>query len=349
MTSRVLLMIVLPFLALAGSEAPAVPVVVIAPGADGDLGAVHGRRLAAGIRMIAPLGLRHPAAQALAPQRRAAMLAAVPERLRVEMASLAAAAGVDEASIVGGNLIADSMCSVLVAPPEPGRPLRVARNMDYAPPELLGPATVIQVIRPPGRRAFAAVGWPGMVAVVSGMNADGLSVCLLLHHGRGAADGMPVAFAARVLLEEAATVEEALAILAGLRLATAHFLLVADARDAVAVFQEDGVLHRLPMAGACFVLDNAGVHGDRAGALAAAAGEGIPADDGWLRGVLRRAPIPGINAQAMVLIPARREIQLAVAAGTTAAVDAPWWRYELGSLLSGSGTTAAIAPLGMAP
>jgi hypothetical protein len=349
MILRILLLAVCPFLVLAGSEANAVPVVVIAPGADGDLGTVHGRRLAGPARMIAPLGLRHPAALALTAERRAAMLAAVPERFRIEMASLAVAAGVEESAIVGGNLLADSLCSALVAAPEPGRPLRVARNMDYAPPELLGPATVIQVVHPPGRRAFAAVGWPGMVAVISGMNADGLSVCLLQHHGRGAADGLPVAFAARVLLEEASTVDEALAILAGMRLATGHFLLLADPRGAVAVHQDAGALHRLPLAGAHLALDNAGAHGDRAGALAAAARGGIPADDGWLRSVLRHAPIPGLNAQAMVLIPARREIQLAVAAGPTAAVDAPWWRYDLAPLLAGGATVAAVTPLGRAP
>jgi hypothetical protein len=51
----------------------------------------------------------------------------------------------------------------------------------------------------------------------------------------------------------------------------------------------------------------------------------------------------------MVLIPARREIQLAVAAGPTAAVDAPWWRYDLAPLLAGGATVAAVTPLGRAP
>ncbi|MFM2090360.1 MAG: hypothetical protein RLZZ127_849, partial [Planctomycetota bacterium] len=247
-----------------------------------------------------------------------------------------------------GNLLADSLCSALVVAPAGDRPLRVARNMDYAPAELLGPATVVAVMRPAGARAFAAVGWPGMVAVVSGLNADGLSVCLIQHHGAGTADGMPAAFAARVVLEEAGDVPAAIAVLERLRIATAHYLILADATAAAAVWQEAGVLRRIDLAGPFLAIDNAGETGDRARALAERADRGIPAEDGWLRGVLRCAPITGINAQAMVIIPARRELQLARADAGGDAVAAGWWRHDVAGVLAGAATAAPAVRLGPA-
>ena len=51
----------------------------------------------------------------------------------------------------------------------------------------------------------------------------------------------------------------------------------------------------------------------------------------------------------MVFIPARCELQLAVAAGTTAAVDAAWWRYDLAPALAGTTATAAAVRLGPVP
>jgi hypothetical protein len=51
--------------------------------------------------------------------------------------------------------------------------------MDYLGLGYLHEYTLVTVYRPRGKRAFVAVGYPGMVGVVSGINDAGLAVTAL--------------------------------------------------------------------------------------------------------------------------------------------------------------------------
>jgi hypothetical protein len=88
----------------------------------------------------------------------------------------------------------------------------------------------LAVVAPDGVIPFAHVTWPGMIGVVTGVNAEGLAV--LVHPAR-AADvraqrvGQPVALLARDVLENAHNLNEAIAVLEHAEpLGAAAFLLV---------------------------------------------------------------------------------------------------------------------------
>lgn len=274
----------------------------------------------------------------------------VPERWRGEIAATAAAAGIAEGTLLAANILTDTQCSALVAPAGDGRPLMVARNMDFFPAGALGPGTVVMVLRPAGRHAFASVGWPGLAGVVSGMNDAGLTACVLLnHHGQGRGEGVPVLFALRALLEDCATLDEALAALEAAPVASAHYCLLADAQGAALAWHDRGGFHcHRPEAGwlACSNGERTadGLPDDDRGlrlrALARSAEAARP-DAPWMRRTLTATYLAGINAQAMLFVPASRRLELATGTGLHPAALQPWHGLDLAPLLAGGDPAAA--------
>src|SRR6185436_5650885 len=129
---------------------------------------------------------------------------AIADDHRAELRAFARAAHIDAGALQRANLVVDTSCSALVrlADPATGQPLMVARNMDFFPAAVLGRATLVSVMRPTGKQAFASVGWPGYNGVISGMNARSLSACILLNYASGQARaGTPIAYRAREILE----------------------------------------------------------------------------------------------------------------------------------------------------
>ncbi|MFA4943361.1 MAG: C45 family peptidase [Lentisphaeria bacterium] len=265
---------------------------------------------------------------------------------RREMQQMAAAAGVPYARLLAANVALDTLCTVLVAGADGAGPVRIARNMDFFPPHLLGPATVVLLRRPAGAHAFASIGWPGYAGVITGMNEHGVTVAILQNHGstKEVRAGTPVAFRAREILERAADAEQGAAIFAAGPVASSHFLLVADARTACVRWQDAaGRFHRRDAANGWLPWSNgepdaAGVQHDRrarelAAAIAGLAG-GAPAADGpWLKRTLAGVRLPLLNAQAMLLLPGERRLELARARGAHPAVAGPWIRLDLAPAL----------------
>ena len=101
---------------------------------------------------------------------------------------------------------------------------------------------LVTVVRPTGLHAFAAVGFPGMMGVLSGMNDAGLCVATLdvYETADGSpsfdATGVPMALAFRQLLEECTTVAEAESLLKRTKATTYANLAVCD-RDHGAIFE----------------------------------------------------------------------------------------------------------------
>ncbi|HLV65534.1 MAG TPA: C45 family peptidase, partial [Polyangiaceae bacterium] len=86
-------------------------------------------------------------------------------------------------------------------------------------------------VRETGRIPFASVAWPGLVGVVSGMNAEGVAV--VVHGGRAGETrtrGVPVVHALRDVLGRARTSREALAVLADNPPLVSHIVVITDAR-----------------------------------------------------------------------------------------------------------------------
>ena len=71
---------------------------------------------------------------------------------------------------------------------------------------------VVSIVKPTGRIAWASVGWPGQAGVVTGINAQGIAVMVdpaRTGDVRPTRSARPVAFLARMILEQAKTLDEA--------------------------------------------------------------------------------------------------------------------------------------------
>ena len=280
--------------------------------------------------------------------RRAALFDRLDADHRAELAGWAAAAGVAVDDLVGANLALDALCSVLVT--GPAGDLRMARNMDFFPASALGSGTLLTLWRRPERRAVLGFGWPGYGGVVTGMNDAGVVGAVLQNEGNRGADtaGEPATFRIRGVLEHAADVAEAVRRCREQPVASAHFIVFADGREARKLWY-DGTWHEVAFAAGRLTCTNAthdaaGQQRDeRSAILAAVPGD---ADAAALRQALTAVHLARINAQAMVFRPARRSLQLALADWTQPAVHAPWRELDCGALLDGGAAdTLAVTPV----
>lgn len=122
-----------------------------------------------------------------------------------------------------------------------GKPL-FGRNFDFPTLGVLNKYSLLAVYRPKEGRSFASVGFPGLSGVFSGINDAGLAVATLDVYRAGdgskkyAADGVPLGFVFRRILEECSTVDEAEELLSKVKATTWMNLTVCDTK-AGAVFE----------------------------------------------------------------------------------------------------------------
>ena len=143
-----------------------------------------------------------------------------PEPYRVEIEAMIKAAGVDRNLVVLGNASSDLQnilgCSGLLVSAErsaTGGAL-YGRNFDFRGDDLIAEYSLVIVYRPTGRKAFAMVTFPGLLAASVGINED----CLVLgaNTARRTGDGslpfdpggIPYFVSAREVMEGCASVDE---------------------------------------------------------------------------------------------------------------------------------------------
>ena len=159
----------------------------------------------------------------------------VPQEYALELKALADASGLEFRDAMLGNAfpdIARTVCCSIVA--ATGRATRdgrllLARNLDFPTLELLEKASVVFVHHhAEGKHSFVAVGWPGMIGVLSGMNDSGLCVVTAMVFAvHGMQPGMPYTLMYRQILEGCKTPAEAVAVIRRTRRTTANNLVVA--------------------------------------------------------------------------------------------------------------------------
>ncbi|MBN2577899.1 MAG: hypothetical protein JXB10_02830 [Pirellulales bacterium] len=143
-----------------------------------------------------------------------------PEPYRREMEAMIAASGADRDLIVLGNTAFDlsrilGCTGILVGGSRSaaGGPL-YGRNFDFPFDDLIAEYSLVIVYRPEGKKAFAMVTFPGLLAGNSGMNEDGLAMGAntVNRTGDGAPsfdpEGMPYSVAAREVMETCGSVLE---------------------------------------------------------------------------------------------------------------------------------------------
>jgi hypothetical protein len=114
----------------------------------------------------------------------------------------------------------------------------LARAFDMEVDDIFDRKKAVFLVHEDGKLPFASVAWPGLVGVVSGMNAAGVAV--VVHGARAGKTGQigePVVHALRRVLSEAHSVDEATRLLAERQPLVSHVVVVADARGNVSVVE----------------------------------------------------------------------------------------------------------------
>jgi hypothetical protein len=114
----------------------------------------------------------------------------------------------------------------------------LARAFDFEAGDVFDRSKAVFFVRGRGVIPFASVSWPGLVGVMSGMNAEG--VAAVVHGGRAReprVSGEPVVFMIRDMLERAHDTSEAVAILKSQSVMVSHIVTVADAHGHFAVVE----------------------------------------------------------------------------------------------------------------
>lgn len=172
---------------------------------------------------------------------------------REELDSLAHETAVDSRQMTLAqcflDLSAGTACSTVALPSEasPDGVARFGRNLDFPGFNLAEDQTVLLVYHPAGRNAFATVGWPGLIGVLSGMNEHGLTLANMeVKRDRRLPSAMPYTLLYRTVLENCRTVDEAIALLEKTPRQTANNLMLMDATGnrAVAEITPDKVTVR---------------------------------------------------------------------------------------------------------
>jgi len=169
----------------------------------------------------------------------------IPEDYRRELTILAKKAGVSLDELLAVNALPDMYrdlaCSSLVVLPERSvtGTMLFGRNLDFFSPRQLYRYTIVKVYDQSGKRyRFASVGFPGFIGCLSGMNEAGL--CLAVHEVHLTGDGtpmfsphgMPYAMLLRRIMEQCATVDEAVAVLRSSPRTTLLNIVLCDRRKA---------------------------------------------------------------------------------------------------------------------
>ena len=273
----------------------------------------------------------------------AALAAGIPSAHFDQLNALADAAQVDRTALFAVNLAPEALaslaCSCLATTTERSSDgkVRLARNLDWPGGDILADAGLV-VIEAGNGHHFASFTWPGLVSVATGLNDAGLAVADLMAFGTGAKrpqSGVPVLFAVRSLLEQAGSVDQALADLQAMPRTLAQNYAIADGNGARVVETGTAYFHVRPVENGLTAITNFW-HEERGGAKDGRyAGMLKSAGDGKLgaielQRILVGAALGGMNVQSVVLEPDTRRAYLAqgkvpVAKGTWKTVELSAW------------------------
>lgn len=217
-------------------------------GDDAQLGTQHGQMLGPQVRMLQDKYLKvylrtdqiHDAAIASA---RVFESQISPHHL-AEIQALARASNVDVDSIMLANCFLDLQpmvaCSTVTLPASasPDGVARFGRNLDFPGLEIADKSSELLIFHPKGRYAFAAVSWPSLIGVLSGMNEHGLAIANMeVSRPLRKPAAMPYMLLYRSVLENCRTVPEAISLLQATPRQTANNLMIMDATGDRAVIE----------------------------------------------------------------------------------------------------------------
>jgi hypothetical protein len=129
------------------------------------------------------------------------------------------------------NLALVGCTSFAARNPENGT-LIAGRNFDFYVGDGFAENKIVALVKPDSGYAYLSVTWPGMIGVVSGMNAAGLSISLNAAPSEvPPSSATPISILAREILQYASTIDEALAIAQKRQTFVSESLLIVSAED----------------------------------------------------------------------------------------------------------------------
>ena len=269
----------------------------------------------------------------------------MPERFYVECDAMSHAAGITTAEGRQLNLFSEMFhCSgvaVRNSATIEGRLIH-ARVLDYMRDIGLQQDAVLMVFLPTGRYGWVSQSYAGFIGTVTAMNEKGLAIGEIGGRGEGKWDGLPMSFLMRRVMEECATVEEALVLIRSVPLTCAYYYVVSDRkRDMAAIVAQSGtppVIIRpgekykgLPAAPQDTVYISGGV---RAKALVERLEKHFGRIDvPTMIEIIKRPVAMKSNLQCAIFLPESGEMYFADAGAQTPACDEPYYRIDLKALI----------------
>jgi isopenicillin-N N-acyltransferase-like protein len=165
----------------------------------------------------------------------------IPERFFDEMRGIADGSGVDLDEIQVANFIPELFhCSgfALAGAATKDGTLYHGRILDYGCDWKLQEHAVLTIGQPRGHIPFVNVTYAGFVGSVTGMNAERISIGEMGGRGLGHWEGTPMALLVRMALEEADTLERAIAVFRDRPRTCEYYYVIADGESRKAVGME---------------------------------------------------------------------------------------------------------------
>lgn len=230
-------------------------------GTPTEIGQSHGQQLAAEIAHLEKNYLRAFFAKNPQQHKQALMAAFLFRNLmnpdhKEEILAISDGAKLDAGQIMLANCFLDlipiTACSTMTLPADaaPDGIARFGRNLDFPSMDVADKYSVLSIIKPKGKYAFASIGWPALAGVLSGMNEHGLTLANMeVDRQGGFPQAMPYTLLYRTLLEQCKTVDEAIALLEKTPRQTANNLMLMDAagnRAAIEITPEKISVRRAP-------------------------------------------------------------------------------------------------------
>ena len=182
----------------------------------------------------------------------------IPKAYREELRGLADGAGMPYREILVANTMLDRlqtvMCSTVVAGGDATTDGEIyfGRNLDFPGRNILHRMTVVLVFEPEGGTKMAAVTWPGMIGVLSGMNEHGVcGATMLIHRGKTILPGLPYLLMYRQALQDARKTADVEASIRKAKRTCPNNFMVVDGAGTAAVleFDQAAVASRTPERG----------------------------------------------------------------------------------------------------
>jgi isopenicillin-N N-acyltransferase-like protein len=170
--------------------------------------------------------------------------AQLPEQYHAEIHAMAQRLQTDETELMLAQCFLDltqsTACSTITLPASasPDGVPRFGRNLDFPALNVADHYTVVLIFHPDHRYAFAAVSWPGLIGVLSGMNEHGLCLANMeVNRHLRWPSAMPYTLLYRSVLEQCRTVDEAIALLQKTPRQSSNNLMLMDATGDRAVVE----------------------------------------------------------------------------------------------------------------